>query len=60
LGRYIQSNNGLLQSDQELFLTSGADTVDIVNYFNAYHYAFVASFVEAVIKIGNISVLTAT
>jgi peroxidase len=54
----LQSNNGLLQSDQELFSTSGADTVDIVNYFNAYQYAFFASFVEAMIKMGNISLLT--
>ena len=56
----LQSNEGLLQSDQELFSTSGADTVDIVNSFSAYQYAFFASFVEAMIKMGNISVLIGT
>ncbi|XP_059431094.1 peroxidase 15-like [Corylus avellana] len=56
----LQGNNGLLQSDQELFSTNGADTVDIVNYFSAYQYAFFVNFVEAMIKMGNISVLTGT
>lgn len=56
----LQVNNGLLQSDQELFSTTGDETVNIVNNFSSDQTAFFASFVESMIKMGNISVLTGT
>ncbi|CAL5184131.1 unnamed protein product [Lathyrus oleraceus] len=54
----LQVKNGLLQSDQELFSTSGADTISIVNKFSANQSAFFESFKAAIIKMGNIGVLT--
>ncbi|KAG7948073.1 hypothetical protein I3843_14G128500 [Carya illinoinensis] len=54
----LQLLNGLLQTDQELFSTTGADTIDIVNNFSSDQSAFFASFVESMLKMGNISVLT--
>ncbi|XP_040995052.1 peroxidase A2-like isoform X1 [Juglans microcarpa x Juglans regia] len=54
----LQLENGLLQTDQELFSTTGADTIDIVNSFSSDQSAFFASFVESMLKMGNISVLT--
>ncbi|XP_047154130.1 peroxidase A2-like [Vigna umbellata] len=56
----LQELNGLLQSDQELFSTTGADTVDLVNSFSSDQSAFFANFVVSMIKMGNISVLTGT
>ncbi|BFG33452.1 hypothetical protein CerSpe_197260 [Prunus speciosa] len=56
----LQVHYGLLQSDQELFSTSGADTVDIVNSYSANQSAFFESFVISMNKMGNISVLTGT
>ncbi|XP_050140178.1 peroxidase A2-like [Malus sylvestris] len=56
----LQVQKGLLQSDQELFSTSGADTTDIVNNFSTNQSAFFESFVESMIKMGNISPLTGT
>ncbi|XP_062171448.1 peroxidase A2-like [Alnus glutinosa] len=53
---------GLLQSDQELFSTTGTDTstIDIVNSYSANQTTFFADFVVSMIKMGNISVLTGT
>ncbi|PQQ11352.1 peroxidase A2 [Prunus yedoensis var. nudiflora] len=48
----LQVHYGLLQSDQELFSTSGADTVDIVNSYSANQSAFFESFVISMIKWG--------
>jgi len=56
----LQSLEGLLQSDQELFSTTGDETVAIVNNFTANQTAFFASFVVSMIKMGNISPLTGT
>ena len=56
----LQVEEGLLQSDQELFSTSGADTIDIVNNFSANQTAFFESFGESMINMGNISPLTGT
>ncbi|RXI03806.1 hypothetical protein DVH24_038080 [Malus domestica] len=56
----LQVEEGLLQSDQELFSTSGADTIDIVNNFSANQSAFFENFGESMIKMGNISPLTGT
>ncbi|KAJ9697834.1 hypothetical protein PVL29_007113 [Vitis rotundifolia] len=56
----LQENRGLLQSDQELFSTTGSDTIDIVNLFASNETAFFESFVESMIRMGNISPLTGT
>ncbi|KAF5471312.1 hypothetical protein F2P56_011755 [Juglans regia] len=40
------------------FNNTGADTIDIVNSFSSDQSAFFASFVESMLKMGNISVLT--
>ncbi|KAK7246129.1 hypothetical protein RIF29_40988 [Crotalaria pallida] len=54
----LQSQNGLLQSDQELFSTSGADTIAIVNNFINNQTLFFEVFKASMIKMGNIGVLT--
>ncbi|XP_061373665.1 peroxidase A2-like [Gastrolobium bilobum] len=54
----LQLHKGLLQSDQELFSTSGADTIDIVNKFNSNQTLFFQRFAASMIKMGNIGVLT--
>ncbi|TXG73141.1 hypothetical protein EZV62_001720 [Acer yangbiense] len=54
----LQNNRGLLQSDQELFSTTGADTVAIVNRFAGSQTQFFDAFGESMIKMGNISPLT--
>ncbi|PRQ35520.1 putative peroxidase [Rosa chinensis] len=56
----LQVHKGLLQSDQVLFSTSGADTIDMVNNFSVNQTTFFESFVESMIKMGNISLLTGT
>lgn len=54
----LENNRGLLQSDQELFSTSGADTVNIVSSFSSSQTAFFDSFASSMVKMGNISPLT--
>ncbi|KAL3846222.1 hypothetical protein ACJIZ3_003625 [Penstemon smallii] len=54
----LQTNRGLLQSDQELFSTTGAPTISIVNQFSSNQSAFFQSFVQSMINMGNISPLT--
>ncbi|GAV63968.1 peroxidase domain-containing protein [Cephalotus follicularis] len=54
----LQNNQGLLQSDQELFSTSGASTISIVNTFSGDQTAFFQAFVQSMINMGNISPLT--
>lgn len=54
----LQYQNGLLQSDQELFSTSDADTTDLVNSFSSDQSVFFENFVVSMIKMGSISVLT--
>jgi peroxidase len=54
----LQNGNGLFQSDQVLFSTSGADTISIVNSFINNQTLFFENFVASMIKMGNISVLT--
>lgn len=51
---------GLLQSDQELFSTPGADTIDIVSNFSVNQTLFFQAFAESMIKMGNLSPLTGT
>ncbi|KAF2289483.1 hypothetical protein GH714_036609 [Hevea brasiliensis] len=54
----LQNNQGLLQSDQELFSTTGAATIAIVNSFSSSQTAFFQSFAQSMINMGNISPLT--
>ncbi|XVF07387.1 hypothetical protein REPUB_Repub06bG0134500 [Reevesia pubescens] len=54
----LQNNQGLLQSDQELFSTTGAPTISIVNTFSSNQTAFFQSFAQSMINMGNISPLT--
>ncbi|XP_073105377.1 peroxidase A2-like [Elaeis guineensis] len=54
----LQSNSGLLQSDQELLSTSGASTASIVNSFASSQSTFFQNFVQSMINMGNISPLT--
>ncbi|PON45799.1 Peroxidase [Trema orientale] len=56
----LQDQKGLFQSDQELFSTPDADTIDIVNSFNSSQSDFFDNFVVSMIKMGNISPLTGT
>ncbi|MBA0810763.1 hypothetical protein Gohar_002722 [Gossypium harknessii] len=56
----LQAQEGLLQSDQELFSTSGADTIEIVERFSSSQIAFFESFVVSMLKMGNISPVTGT
>ncbi|KAI5677578.1 hypothetical protein M9H77_08528 [Catharanthus roseus] len=56
----LQNNEGLLQSDQELFSTQGAATLSIVNNFSSNQTAFFQSFVQSMINMGNISPLVGT
>ncbi|OAY28915.1 peroxidase E5 [Manihot esculenta] len=51
---------GLLQTDQELFSTPGADTAKIVKKFSANQTAFFESFVVSMLRMGNLKVLTGT
>ncbi|CAL5354227.1 unnamed protein product [Camellia sinensis] len=54
----LQNNQGLLQTDQELFSTNGAETVAIVNRFGNSQSDFFTSFAQSMINMGNISPLT--
>nr|ACI03400.1 peroxidase 2 [Litchi chinensis] len=60
----LESLNGLLQSDQELFSTPGndtaPDTAPIVSNFSSNQTAFFESFVVSMIRMGNLSPLTGT
>lgn len=56
----LQNNSGLLQSDQELFSTSVATTVDLVNAFASNQETFFQNFIQSMIKMGNIGILTGT
>ncbi|KAK7332553.1 hypothetical protein VNO80_29306 [Phaseolus coccineus] len=54
----LQLQNGLLRSDQELFSTSGADTIPIVNSFSSNQTLFYENFKASMIKMSIIQVLT--
>jgi peroxidase len=56
----LQTNRGLLQSDQELFSVTGSDTIPIVNRFGGSQSAFFTAFAQAMINMGNISPTTGT
>nr|AAB47602.1 peroxidase [Linum usitatissimum] len=50
----LQTREGLLQTDQELISTPGSDTIELVNRFAANQTAFFQSFVNSMIRMGNI------
>ncbi|GMJ07124.1 peroxidase 53, peroxidase 2 [Hibiscus trionum] len=54
----LEAQQGLLESDQELFSTGGADTIEIVDRFGSDQIAFFESFAVSMIRMGNISPLT--
>ncbi|KAG8485651.1 hypothetical protein CXB51_018842 [Gossypium anomalum] len=54
----LQNNRGLLQTDQALFSTAGANTVAIVNRFASSQTDFFNNFVQSMINLGNLSPLT--
>ncbi|CAL9229428.1 unnamed protein product [Arabidopsis halleri] len=54
----LQSNNGLLQSDQELFSTTGSSTIAIVTSFASNQTLFFQAFAQSMINMGNLSPLT--
>ncbi|KAL5833972.1 hypothetical protein ACOSQ3_017646 [Xanthoceras sorbifolium] len=56
----IQNSRGLLQSDQELFSSIGADIVAIVNRLAGSQTRFYDAFGDSMIKMGNIKPLTGT
>ncbi|OMP02612.1 Plant peroxidase [Corchorus capsularis] len=56
----LQNNRGLLQTDQDLFSSTGASTVAIVNSFAGSQTEFFDAFVQSMIKMGNLSPLTGT
>ncbi|WVZ08681.1 hypothetical protein V8G54_022027 [Vigna mungo] len=54
----LLNNQGLLQTDQELFSTNGSATISIVNNFANNQTAFFQAFAQSMINMGNISPLT--
>ncbi|KAK7268568.1 hypothetical protein RIF29_21269 [Crotalaria pallida] len=56
----LLTNQGLLQTDQELFSTNGSATISIVNNFANNQTAFFLAFAQSMINMGNISPLTGT
>ncbi|KAL4380746.1 hypothetical protein HN51_004076 [Arachis hypogaea] len=54
----LRSQRGLLQSDQELYSTPGADTISLVDTYSNSKIAFNQQFAQSMIKMGNIGVLT--
>ncbi|CAJ1962922.1 unnamed protein product [Sphenostylis stenocarpa] len=54
----LQLQNGLLRTDQELFSTTDADTIPIVNSYISNQTLFFENFKASMIKMGNIGVLT--
>ncbi|KAK7259557.1 hypothetical protein RIF29_25166 [Crotalaria pallida] len=52
------TNQGLLQTDQELFSTNGSSTISIVNNFASNQTAFFQAFAQSMINMGNIKPLT--
>ncbi|XP_077236254.1 peroxidase A2-like [Tasmannia lanceolata] len=56
----LQNEEGLFQSDQELFSTTGASTISIVDSFSSNQTTFFENFASSMINMGNISPLTGT
>ncbi|KAK7336655.1 hypothetical protein VNO77_17201 [Canavalia gladiata] len=56
----LLNNQGLLQTDQELFSTNASATISIVNNFASNQTAFFQAFAQSMINMGNISPLIGT
>ncbi|TXG73134.1 hypothetical protein EZV62_001713 [Acer yangbiense] len=54
----LQNKRGLLQTDQELFSTTGAGTMAIVNRFTKSQAEFFDALGKSMLKMGNIKPLT--
>nr|AGN03454.1 class III secretory peroxidase [Ginkgo biloba]AGN03455.1 class III peroxidase [Ginkgo biloba] len=54
----LRINEGLLQSDQELFSTTGASTTALVNLYSNNQIVFFQNFQNSMINMGNIKPLT--
>ncbi|GLU19465.1 hypothetical protein SLE2022_357150 [Rubroshorea leprosula] len=54
----LQNKQGLLATDQMLYSTTGADTVSIVDRFAGSQSEFFDSFIQSMINLGNVNVLT--
>ncbi|KAK6925719.1 hem peroxidase, partial [Dillenia turbinata] len=54
----LLANKGLFRSDQVLFSTEEADTIEIVNTFSKDERAFFEAFARSMINMGNIKPLT--
>ncbi|OIV95454.1 hypothetical protein TanjilG_06916 [Lupinus angustifolius] len=54
----LLTNQGLLQTDQELFSTNGSATISIVNNFANNQTEFFQAFAQSMINMGNINPLT--
>lgn len=55
---HLRQNEGLLQSDQELYSTQGASTASLVDFYAFNNDAFYADFAASMVKMGNINPLT--
>nr|P59121.1 RecName: Full=Peroxidase E5 [Armoracia rusticana] len=56
----LRNGKGLIQSDQELFSTPGADTIPLVNLYSSNTLSFFGAFADAMIRMGNLRPLTGT
>jgi len=56
----LRNGKGLIQSDQELFSTPGADTIPLVNQYSSDMSVFFRAFIDAMIRMGNLRPLTGT
>ncbi|VYS54847.1 unnamed protein product [Arabidopsis thaliana] len=56
----LLNGKGLIQSDQVLFSTPGADTIPLVNQYSSNTFVFFGAFVDAMIRMGNLKPLTGT
>ncbi|KAL1193664.1 Peroxidase C3 [Cardamine amara subsp. amara] len=56
----LRNGKGLIQSDQELFSTPGADTIPLVNLYSSNMSVFFQAFADAMIRMGNLRPLTGT
>lgn len=54
----LQNQEGLLQSDQELYSTPGSGTIAFVNTYSSSQSSFFSAFGTSMVSMGNISPLT--
>ncbi|KFK36735.1 hypothetical protein AALP_AA4G162800 [Arabis alpina] len=51
----LRNGKGLIQSDQELFSTPGADTIPLVQQYSNNRFVFFGAFIDAMIRMGNLT-----